>query len=201
MKLINKGKYISEEQLPKGNLPANAVKFREPESPAKLNSIASLYMVMALLVVLLFVVFAAWIHDDGIIISFNLVGFILAVLVILPHEFLHAIWFPKKAEVYLYYSLKNMIAFVLCTEPISKVKFILMSLCPNLVFGWVPFMLWVVFPNVNGISKTIFTFSVMSIIFGSGDYMNIFNAIRQMPKGSMQQLSGFNSYWFIEDKI
>ena len=35
---------------------------------------------------------------------------------------------------------------------------------------------------------------------GSGDFMNIYNTIKQVPKGAMTQISGFNSYWFFEEK-
>jgi len=38
-------------------------------------------------------------------------------------------------------------------------------------------------------------FAVINIFFGAGDYMNMYNAWRQMPKDAMTQLSGFHSYW------
>ncbi len=37
MKLVFRGKYSNEEQLPKGVLPENAVRFIEPEGPKELN--------------------------------------------------------------------------------------------------------------------------------------------------------------------
>lgn len=197
MKLIIKGKYKGIEQLPKGNLPSNAVKFKEPETPAKLNAAAVLYTFLALGIALVLIAITVLLHDEIIALSPNLIGIILAFLCILPHEILHGICFPKDAEVYLFYSLKNLMAFVVCTEPVSKGRFIFLSLLPNLVFGWIPLIIWMVLPSIPTLSNILLSFSIVSISFGAGDYMNVFNALRQMPKGSMQQLSGFNSYWFI----
>ena len=34
---------------------------------------------------------------------------------------------------------------------------------------------------------------------GGGDFMNMFNAAVQMPLGSLTQLSGMHSYWFMPE--
>ncbi|MCL2003932.1 MAG: DUF3267 domain-containing protein, partial [Oscillospiraceae bacterium] len=94
----------------------------------------------------------------------------------------------------LFIAPKQLSLFVTSTQPITKARYIFMSLFPNLVFGWLPLAVWMVVLPYN---SDLLTFAVFSILFGIGDYMNVFNAVRQMPKGSMQQLSGFNSYWFI----
>ena len=72
-----------------------------------------------------------------------------------------------------------------------------MSLLPNVIFGWVPFIVWLVLPHIAILSNFLLAFSGLSNLNGAGDYLNAYNAIRQMPKGSMQQLSGMSSYWFM----
>ncbi|MPN54176.1 hypothetical protein SDC9_201845 [bioreactor metagenome] len=121
----------------------------------------------------------------------------MSFLTLLPHEFLHAVCFGKDAEVDLYISVKNLLIFVVSTHPISKARFIFLSLCPNLVFGWLPLLVWAVLPYNEAYSNILYSFSLICVMLGVGDYLNVFNAIRQMPKGSMQQLSGFHSYLFM----
>ena len=199
MKLIYKGIYKNEDQLPKGILPYNAVKFKEPETTGMLILVAALFMLPALILVALIMLSSAFLHG-GLNLQRNsfayITGLVLSFLTIYPHELLHALCFGKNAEVELFIAPKKLMVFVISTQPVTKMRFIFLSLLPNLVFGWFPLLLWAVLPYHN-ISNFVFCFSIMSILFGVGDYLNVFNAIRQMPKGSMQQLSGFHSYWFM----
>ena len=171
MKLTYKGKYTSEDQLPKGVLPPNAVKFVEPATPGRLNLVASLFILPALLLIGVFVLVSSLLHGSEIIRpSHSLSGFVLAFLVIYPHELLHAICFGKNAEVEMFIIPRLLTAFVYSTQPISKARFIFLSLFPNLIFGWFPLSLWMIFPHVGIFSNILFWFSVMSIFFGAGDF-------------------------------
>ena len=42
-------------------------------------------------------------------------------------------------------------------------------------------------------------FASFGISAGAGDYLNVFNAITQMPKGARTYLHHFNSYWYIPE--
>jgi hypothetical protein len=200
MTLIYKGRYKSEDQLPKGNLPANAVRFKEPDSPGMVNLVAGLISIPVIIVVIAVALASARWHG-GIVMNpnpaWNLPGILMSFLIMVPHEFLHAVWFGRQAEVELYIAPSKMMMFVISTQPISKGRFIWLSLFPNLVLGWLPFLIWTVMPDRSALSNLLLFFSVFTILMGGGDYMNIFNALRQMPKGSMQQLSGFHSYWYM----
>jgi len=68
---------------------------------------------------------------------------------------------------------------------------------PNLVFGWIPLFIWMLLPYHEGTSHILFTASVFAVLLGGGDYMNVFYTLCQQPNGSMQQISGINSYWFM----
>lgn len=199
MKLIWKGKFESEEQLPLGKLPDNAVKFKEPETPAKLSLVASIFII-PIIIVLGAAVFIKKQLISGIVSFeiFNIWGMVLALLMVFPHEFLHAIAFPKDAEVEVWYSVKNMMAFVVSTYPTSKSRFIFLSLLPSIVFGVIPLAAWIFIPSeFYQISGLVLSFASFSLMFGVGDFLNVFNALTQMPKGSITQLSGFHSYWYL----
>ena len=199
MKLIWKGKYSEEHQLPKADLPDNAVKFKEPETPAKLNLAASIFIIPVFIIILLTGIVKAVVYPDAPLgVSFNTLGILLAFATVIPHELLHAVAFPKQAEVQLWYSPKNLMAFVYSSCPMSKLRFIFLSLLPNVVFGFIPLILWVTAPFESiRITETLFSFATFSLLFGVGDYLNVYNAVTQMPKNSITQLSGFHSYWYL----
>ncbi|ADU28863.1 DUF3267 domain-containing protein [Evansella cellulosilytica] len=201
MNLVWKGIYKSVDQLPKGDLPERAVKFKEPDNLVQLNIIASLFVIPVLILIAI-AVFLKFVIAGGEVTFtvFNLWGFLLAFLMILPHEMLHAMLFPKGKEVELWVSPKAMAAFVVCTAPISKGRFIFLSLLPNIVFGFIPLVVWIVLPVGGAIENILFSFATLSLLFGVGDYLNVFNAARQMPNGALTQLSGMNSYWFMPEE-
>ncbi|HPP68604.1 MAG TPA: DUF3267 domain-containing protein [Clostridiales bacterium] len=198
MKLEYRGIIKSVETLPKTDLPENAVKFKEPETLAAVNKAALFYMVPLAAFICLCVYLGVKFGGKTNPLDTPLYpGAILALLSVLPHELLHAVCFGKDAVVGLYFAPKELMAFVFCSKPISKARFIFLSLCPNLVLGWLPFMLWLILPDLGKTGSNLLIFSVYSILMGAGDFMNAVNAIRQMPNGSYQQLSGMHSYWFM----
>lgn len=200
IKLVWKGKFTSEDQLSKGNLPKNAVKFKEPESLTKLNLVASLFLIPAIMLVLLGIFIKRSLGvSSSLFNGFNNWGILLAFLAVIPHEILHAISFPKGAEVEFWYSPKSLTPFVTSTHPTSKKRFIFLSILPSLVFGFLPLILWIFIPEEYGATADIvLTFSTFSLFLGSGDFLNVFNALRQMPRNSYTQLSGMNSYWYMD---
>ena len=119
-------------------------------------------------------------------------GLILSLLVLLPHELLHALCF--KEDVYLYYYPSRLLLFVHGVESMSRARFVFLSLLPNIIFGFIPFVIFMINPSLIWLG----TMGVMSIGMGFGDYINVFNALTQMPKGAMTYLSGFHSYWYNE---
>lgn len=200
VKWAYKGKFIHMDQLPKADLPEGAVPFDEPSDLGELAKAALPYLFGTAIPVLAISAVVMILRLEGERGQFlgwpMVVGSISAFLTILPHELLHGLCFGPGAEVEMYSDLKKGIFFVVCTRPITKGRFIFLSLFPNLVFGWIPWLLWLVLPIDPRLSSVLWSFSLICITFGAGDYMNVANALRQMPKGSMQVLSGFNSFWF-----
>ncbi len=187
MKLIYKGKFDGDvNSIPHGEHKEGAVKFREPEDPKKLGLIANGIAVGIMLIVFTGVGIRSGFE------KFSFWGILLSYLTLFPHEILHGICF--KDEVYLYTNLKDGMLFVTGPEDMSKARFVFMSLLPNIVFGFVPYIMFMINPQWSVLG----TFGAMCISMGAGDYLNVYNAITQMPKGARTYLHGFNSWWYIE---
>ena len=192
MRIIWKGKFDgNEESLPHGEHKPNAVKFQEIDDIKKLGLVLNLLSVPLMIVTYAIVLLRG--GFDVILEHFWIywAGILAAIACLIPHEFIHAMCFRKEA--YIYTNLKYGMLFVVATEDMSKSHFIVMSLMPNLIFGFVPFLL---FPQLGFLG----ILGATSIPMGIGDYYNIINALTQMPKGARTYLHGFHSYWYLPEE-
>lgn len=200
LKLIWKGKFNGVEDLPVEEVPKDARRFEEPETASDLarETRKSLIPVIIFLLIVIFLrmkINGSFKVNDVL----NIFGVILLPFSIVPHEYLHALAFPKGAEVKMWYSFKQRLAVIISDRAITKRRFIFLNLLPNIVFGFLPLVIWIfVSKNMSFLSGILFTFGFISLIMGTGDFMNVYNAIRQVPKKAMIQISGFNSYWFLK---
>lgn len=196
MKLIYKGKYSgSPDDIPHGEHKPGAVMFKEPEMKTLAIAMNIVSFVITMILVVIFVLRADMpaAIDEGNLSAIiqTALGFILSFLILFPHELLHGICF--KETVYLYTNLKQGMLFVTGPEDMSKARFVFMSLLPNLVFGLIPFIVFLIFPKLILLGAL----GAIAIGQGAGDYMNVFNALVQMPKGAKTYLYGFHSYWYM----
>ncbi|XCP84433.1 metalloprotease family protein [Roseburia hominis] len=188
MKLVYKGKFNGDpEALPHGEHKPGAVKFKECENAKTLAMLANGIAVVIIILLFIVLFLRAGLR------AFSLWGCLAAYVALFPHEFLHAICF--KEEVYLYTYWSQGILFVVGPEDMSKGRFVFMSLLPNLVFGAIPFVIFLAFPQYTFLG----TLGALAIGMGAGDYYNVFNALTQMPKGARTYLYQFNSYWYIPE--
>lgn len=194
MKLHYRGKYnLDPATLPTCKHQPNAVKFKEVDSTKELADIANgiAIVLMILLSIPVYLKYKGSLFDYF---DEMMVGAMLPLLTMFPHELLHALCF--KEDVYLYTDFKQGLLFVAGCETMSKQRFIFMSLLPNIVFGFIPYMI-----SFLGIQYlTLAVLGVIAIGMGAGDYYNVFNALIQMPKGARIYLYQMNSYWYIPEK-
>lgn len=188
MKFHYKGKFSGDpDDLPYLEHEPGAVPFDEPQDPKKLGLIANgiaLVIAIAALVILFI---------RGGLTAFNPIGCILMLLTLFPHELLHAVCF--RDDVYMYTNLKHGMLFVVGPERMSKGRFVFMSLLPNIVFGFIPFAIYLIWPE----HTILGTMGALSISAGAGDFLNVFNALTQMPKGAKTYLHKFNSFWYMPE--
>ena len=194
MKLHYRGKYnLDPTTLPTCKHQPNAVKFKEVDSTKELADIAN-GIAIALMILLSIPVYLKYKGSLFDYFDEMMVGAMLPLLTMFPHEPLHALCF--KEDVYLYTDFKQGLLFVVGCETMSKQRFIFMSLFPNIVFGFIPYMI-----SFLGIQYlTLAVLGVIAIGMGAGDYYNVFNALIQMPKGARTYLYQMNSYWYIPEK-
>ena len=191
MKLHYKGKYdLNPESLPHGEHIPGAVPFKEAKDSRQLAIIAN----AASVVIMVLLAVPAWFRCREYLFAspFQMMfGAIASMLILFPHEILHALCF--KGDVYLYTNWKQGLLFVVGPETMSKGRFIFMSLFPNLVFGIIPYLLGMLLPNL----VFAVVLGILATGMGAGDYYNVFNAATQMPRGSRTYLYQFNSYWYM----
>lgn len=188
MKLHYGGKYNGDPETLQGHEhEPNAVPYEEPGTMAELAKTANRIALIIFVVLLPIMYFRGGIH------AWSMLGFLLYFVTLVPHEFIHAICFSK--DVYLYTNLRQGMLFVIGPETMSKGKFIFMSILPNIVFGLIPFVIFLIDPS----QSLLGTLGLLSIPSGAGDYLNIYNTIKQVPPGGRVYMNGMKSYWYMPD--
>lgn len=89
---------------------------------------------------------------------------------------------------------------VYCNTPVTKRRFIVMSLTPAVLLGFIPYAAWLLWANVpNAILSIAWGSMAWSMIFGGiGDFYNVRNVLEQVPKDAYVFNYGIHTYW-IED--
>lgn len=194
MKLIYKGKYngVVEEFESSKNI-KNAVKYKEADSLEEMAKIITLPAnIMQLVLLVIVIVFVGFDNFDYTMLMM-IVSFVLSLLTMIPHELLHSICYKK--DVYLYTNLKQLMLFVVGEDHMSKWKFIFMCMLPNIVFGFIPFIIFL----INNELLLFGFLGAMCISYGMGDYYNVWNTIMQVPSNGMVFSKGHNSYWYVSN--
>lgn len=174
-----------EERLPQREHPEGSVQFKE----ADMKSLAIAANVMAF-VLLAFLLVTLKLRAGHFFLS--RIGAILTLVFILPHEFLHAI--AMNGDSFFYTNLKQGMLFVVSKEDMSKARCIIMLLLPNIIFGFIPYILFMIFPQQEWLGML----GTFSIVLGTGDYYNVFLVAAQVPAGATVYHSGLHYYWYVK---
>ena len=196
MKLIYKGKYNGEvEEFESSKNIVNAIKYKEADTVEEMAKIITLPANIIQLVLLLIVFLIVGFDNFDNTLLLLILSFFVSLLTMIPHELLHGISYKNK--VYLYTNLKQLMLFVVGEDHMSKWKFIFMCMLPNIVFGFIPFILFL----IN--TKLVFLgmLGAMCISYGMGDYYNVWNTIMQVPSNGMVFSKGHNSYCYVDEKV
>ena len=113
------------------------------------------------------------------------------------HEFIHAIFYPKDSSKEMWKIPGNGVFFTYCETPVSRMRFIVLSIAPALILGVLPFILWMIFPTAlpTTASLMVLTISIIMTYGGMGDFVNIINTVNQVPKGAKVFNFNIHSYW------
>lgn len=125
--------------------------------------------------------------------------FVVYFLLIVLHECIHAIFYPRRAvkDVWFY---QMQAAMVYCNTPVTRTRFIVMSLAPVVLLGFLPFIAWLFGASlVSPVLSLLWLSMSWSMIFGGlGDFYNVRNVIAQVPKDAWVFNYGIHTYW-LED--
>lgn len=172
---------INEYQT--GILPDNAVKIETPQSLDEMMKKSA--PIAGILCVLLFATMLCKTILSGTIVFsplFILVGFIIGFVLLMVHEWLHGIVYPKEANVTIG-KMKGKVTFVaLASYPLKRFRFIVMCLLP-FVLGLVPLIFFIFCPAEYRIFNGImFGMACMGMVSPFLDVYNVILALRKAKK-------------------
>ena len=194
------GKLTNEQQLIESSvLPANAVQFEEGEDITEVLKTGGLIGLPILIVML-----GAGIHrlsnlDCKVTFDFKFACIAIATIILFKifiyiHEIIHCMFYPLKGRKVIWNDVKSG---AYCDMEVSKIRFIIISLAPAVIIGLFSYALWYIFVPVlmNEIALCWLLFSWISVAVSVGDFTNIYNTIKQVPKGAKVKNYGYHSYW------
>ena len=169
-----------------GNLLDGAVKIETPQSVGELMKKA-VPIAVILCVILFIAMLCKTIICKTVVISpiFILVGFAFGFLLLIIHEWLHGIVYPKEADVTIG-RIKGKATFVaLASYPLKRRRFIVMCLLP-FVLGIIPLLIFIVSPaeyrELNGL---MFGMSCMGMVSPFPDVFNVLAVLRNSEKSDL----------------
>lgn len=176
-------------------LPANAEKLNAPTSTDELMKKASpLSAAFCLLMIASLFLKTCLAHVKIVSLPAILGGILIGMALLFVHEWLHAIVYPKQAEVTIG-KLKGKPVFVaLASYPLSRNRFLLMCLLPFLP-GIIPFAAFILCrPDQTVWNGLLFGTACMGMISPCPDVYNVFLVLRQTEKGDAVLFHGDDLY-------
>ncbi len=172
---------ISEFQ--KGILPQNAKKLDSPTSTEDMMK-KSLPICIILCVICSAVMFIKTFTAKTLCVNpiFIIIGLVIGFALLFVHEWLHAVVYPKEAEVTIG-KLKGKLVFVaLCSYPLKRNRFILMSLLP-FVLGIIP-LVWFIFSDssLTFLNGVLFGLVCIGMVSPYPDVFNVVLVLNQTKK-------------------
>ena len=172
---------ISEYQS--GPLPKNAIRIETPSTIEELMKKAT-----PIAVILCVILFATMLGKnlycrEMVIAPFMIpVGFFIGFCLLIVHEWLHAIVYPKEAKVTIG-RMRGRITFVaLASYPLTRRRFVLMSLLP-FVLGLLPLGLFILGkPEWRIINGIMFGMAGMGMVSPFPDVYNVLTVLRKAER-------------------
>lgn len=186
---------IKEEKMKDyqvGELSKNAKKMNMPTTSKEMMIKALPFIIPAFLILFLSVYFKS--GEIFLLRLYIIIGVLLGFLALIIHELLHAIVYPKNANVYI--GIAKPITFVaLASYPLKKEKFILMCLLPY-ILGIIPLILFWIMPITDmKIHSILFGLSAMGLGSPYPDLFNVYQVLKQTQKNCKIQFYKDDTYY------
>lgn len=196
-KIIWKGIIKDEGEFPSANIPKNAIRLDSEEDMKKMQIKALPFMIPSILLCFISMFIKIFLAGEKVFnIGFLFVGLVIGFLLIVVHELIHAMFFPKDAIVYIGIVPKSFTAVCLSSSPVKRNRYIFLSLAP-IILGLVPLIIFCVSDNnlkmLNGI---MFGMAIMGMVSVYPDIYNIFNILKVVPKNATIQNDKNETYYY-----
>ncbi len=183
----------------KGQLPENARKLVMPASMEEMM-LRALPFLAPLVVLICLSMLLKTILSGQVVIhpAYFTLGLLAGFAGLLLHEILHAVVYPSRATVYIGVYPRALAAVALASHPLSRGRFILMSLLP-IILGILPLVLFLSSPaEARQLNGFLFGLAIMGLTSPYPDFYNVFQVLRQTPAGCRVQFFGDDVYWLPE---
>lgn len=203
LNIVIGGKLRDEQQLIGSSvLPANAVQFNEGEDITEVLKTGGSIGLPILIVMLGIGIYRLSNFDCKIALDLKFACIAIAAIILFKvsiyiHEIIHCIFYPLKGRKVIWKDVKSGAYLAYCSMEVSKLRFIVISFAPAVMLGLFSFVLWYLSVPVlmDEIALCWFLFSWISVAVSVGDFTNIYNTIKQVPKNAKVKNHGYHSYW------
>lgn len=190
----------SPSEFPKGELPKTANELEEPDTMDKMMLVALPFVIPSIMLLFFSMFIKAYLNKANVIKPlFIFVGIVIGLLLLVVHELLHAVLYPKKANVGIGIMPKQLAAVVLVSYPLSRKRFIAMSLFP-IILGIIPLVcFWFSPASKHALNGILFGLAAIGMTSPYPDFFNVYNVVKQTPPNAKIQVSGSKTYWFLDN--
>lgn len=196
-KIVWKGIIKSEDDFPTANIPKCAKKVYIEEDIKKMQIKALPFMIPSILICFICMFLKTYIANEKVInVGFLFVGISIGILLIIFHELLHAIAFPKNSVVYIGLMPKSLTAVALSSSPVKRNRFIFLSILP-IILGIIPLVIFCFSSSyLKELNGVMFGIAIMGMVSVYPDLYNIFNILKIVPKNATIQNNKSSTYYF-----
>lgn len=196
-KIIWKGIIKSEDDFPTADIPKNAKKLDSEEDMKKMQIKALPFIIPSILVCFICMFLKTFIASEKVInVGFLFIGVIIGFLLIIVHELLHAIAFPRNSIVYIGIMPKSLTAVALSSSPVKRNRFIFLSILP-IILGIIPLVIFCFSSNnLKELNGLMFGMAIMGMVSVYPDIYNVFNILKVVPKNATIQNNKNTTYYF-----
>lgn len=192
-----KGVIKSEEDFPAADIPEDAARLEGEEDIKRMQIKALPFMIPSVLICFLCMFMKAYTAGEMVIdVGFLFMGVIVGFLLIIVHELLHAVAFPKEATVYIGIMPKSFTAVALSASPVKRDRFVFLSLLP-IILGIIPLIAFCLGgcdqKEWNG---AMFGMAVMGMVSVYPDIYNCYRILKAVPKDAVLQNDKNTTYYY-----
>lgn len=129
-------------------------------------------------------------------------SFLLVPILRTLHEIIHALCYPKNKIKKIYMNNKAKCCFVCCDAIVSKKRYIFINIAPAIVLGAVPYMVWLLLADKWSleVGLTVLFMTWYMVLMSMIDFLNIWNAMMQVPNHAYIFNKRMHSYWINDRK-